>query len=106
MKFQIKEEELRLSGKIYINDAERLLEVLTEYIQERKETAKIDLAEVEAMDITALQLLVAAKRTAKQAHKSFELSGVTGKLRETFELSGLDFLHSAPASAGSAGRGL
>ena len=90
MDFQVKDEELCLVGQISINDAESLIKILTEYIQAQKEIVKINLADVETMDTTILQVLVAAKRTTKQADKRFELLGVKGELRETFELAGMD----------------
>ncbi len=90
MNFQVEDEKLRLAGQISINDAESLVKILTEYIQAQKEIVKINLADVETMDTTILQVLVAAKRTTKQADKRFELLGVKGELRETFELAGMD----------------
>jgi anti-anti-sigma factor len=90
MDFQVKDEELRLAGQISINDVESLVKVLTEYIQAQKEIVKINLADVETMDIIILQMLVAAKKTTKQADKRFELFNVKSDLRETFELAGMD----------------
>lgn len=90
MDFQIETEELHLAGKISINDVELLMEILTQYIQTQKEIIKINLAEVETMDIMVLQVLIVAKRITKQTDKLFELWGVAGELREIFELSGMD----------------
>ena len=92
MEFQSDTEQLRLKGKISINDAESLVNVLMQYIQTQQEIVKINLAEVETMDIMALQVLIAAQRTTKQANKRFELLNIKDKLCKTFELSGMDFI--------------
>lgn len=103
MNFQIEMEELRLAGKISINEVEQLMEILTQYIQSQPKTVKINLADVETMDIMALQVLIVAKRTSKQTNKLFELCGIKEELREIFALSGMDFVlkiyQSQPSSA-------
>ncbi|MFH1148080.1 MAG: STAS domain-containing protein [Pseudomonadota bacterium] len=77
---------LILQGQIGISEGSELRESLKEFIQ--SEQAEIDMGEVTDIDVSALQLLIAARKSAGRDGKTIHVTSVSGSCRETFKLAG------------------
>ncbi|HWR72770.1 MAG TPA: STAS domain-containing protein [Nitrospirota bacterium] len=69
-----KEGELVISGSLTVDNAGRLRKALLDSI-ERHEDVGLDIAEDAVLDLSFLQLLCSAHRTAVAAKKSFKIRG-------------------------------
>ena len=73
---------LQIAGTLDIYSADAFREELVRHVQARPSVA-LDLSAVEACDITGLQLLCSAAKTAAADGKRFEIAAVSTALTET-----------------------
>ncbi|MEO5363093.1 MAG: STAS domain-containing protein [Magnetococcus sp. DMHC-8] len=84
---------LRLSGTLCLAGVDELVRGLQAHIADAAApVVRVDLAGVVDVDTAALQVLVAARRTAEQAGKSLVLSSANETVRDRLRLTGLLFL--------------
>ena len=80
---------LKLSGVLKVSAADELHAVLDRYVQANHEV-RLDVSEVEACDITAIQLLYSAEKTAKGTGKLFLLGEPSAAMVRAFEDCGVN----------------
>jgi len=90
MDFQIESGKLYLYGKIVREDLAELIPVFSEYVKNQEENVTFDLEAVDSIDTLVLQTLIAVKRSAKQARKSFKLTNISQEVSDIFKISGMD----------------
>lgn len=86
---------LKLSGELRISVAEELRAALLDLVCTASRPI-VDLSEVTQCDITGLQLLISAGRTAERSAKPFELVRMPAAVREAREALGLPMPQGAP----------
>ena len=69
-------DSLKLTGSLDIYSAESLRDVLLKHAESSR-SISIDLSAVEVCDVTGLQLLYSARRSAEAANKSFLITSVS-----------------------------
>ena len=83
--------ELKLEGRLLIQDAGNLKEVLVEALQ-NAETCLLDLDEVKVFDLSSIQLLYAFHLAAKKQNKMFSLKAECPRtFRDAVESAGLSW---------------
>ncbi|MBF0400186.1 MAG: STAS domain-containing protein [Magnetococcales bacterium] len=94
MNGQAEEGQLVLSGLLGLDQADSLVRLLRERITGTAagERVEVDLSGVTDVDTAALQIFVAARRTAEQSGKKLLLSSANDTLLDRFRLAGLEFL--------------
>lgn len=80
---------LRLEGEIDANVSHELKEVLSAALSSQRRDLLCDLAGVSMLDITAVQLLLSARREAHLAGITFVLSDVPANLEQSLADAGL-----------------
>lgn len=93
---------LKLTGALGIGEAEELRNALRDFVGEASAPI-VDLAEVDACDTAALQLLYSARKTADRSGKQFEFVGASAAIRDIGATLGLT-LTEAPDDAVGANR--
>jgi len=63
----------RLSGRLTINEAEALRDVLVGWLAEGRDL-RLETRDLEAVDVAGLQLLIAVRRSAERAGKAVRLA--------------------------------
>lgn len=82
---------MELPAIVNVVEAERIAEVLLERIN-AKERIAIDGSNVERIGLAGLQVLLAARRSAKAAGLSFTIEGCSDPLSDMANLANLDAL--------------
>jgi len=80
---------LRLSGRMYVEEAVQLRDSLSGYIEKGHRTFIIDLSDVDYIDSSGLGMLVAIHKKALQKGGSVIIKGINGLVKELFELTRL-----------------
>ncbi len=91
----------KIAGDLDIGAAEALRQALLDALQ-RNSSVTIDLTGVETCDTAALQLLYAARLSARQARRSFRVAGMSAAVLEAGAALGLPV---AELAANSGDRG-
>ena len=81
--------QVRLSGGIYVEEAARIRESLTGYIQEGRNRFTIDLGGVDYIDSSGLGMLIAIHKMTMQKGGGIVITGLKGLVRELFVLTRL-----------------
>ena len=76
--------------ELSIYDVESLHQAL--YQEFSGDALIIDMTNVKKVDMSIIQLLVAAKRSCEEVAKSFELKGVTPEALEIFKTAAVEYL--------------
>jgi anti-sigma B factor antagonist len=79
-----------LSGGMYVEGAEILREKLIKYMEEGQKHFLIKMNKVDYIDSSGLGVLVSIHKRTKQCNGSLAISGVTGFVKELFELTRLN----------------
>ncbi len=79
---------LKIAGALDIGEAEELHRILRDFVC-GESGAVVDLAEVEACDTAALQLLYSARKTAARASRKLQFVGLSAAVRNTAAELGL-----------------
>ncbi len=79
-----------LHGDCIVSDINRSYRTLVEAFQSEGSIV-IDLSKIEAADITLVQLIVSASKTATQQGREFSLISVPKIFEDTLLLAGVDF---------------
>lgn len=79
---------LRISGALDLSEAGALHQALSDYLANQSR-ATLDLSQVEACDVSALQLLCAAHKQALQSNQHFRLVAVSDVVQSTAAALGL-----------------
>ena len=99
MKFQITASKepntLRLAGELDLYSVETACEALLDHLA-RQPGLELDLSGVEACDTAGLQLLLAVRRSAAAASKSFAIHTPSPAIEQCGELLGLSLESLAP----------
>lgn len=80
----LKNESLTISGSLGLSEALQLQEKLLHFLQESA-SLTLEIGEIEVCDITALQLFIAARKTAAASGKTFVITGKTASLEDICE---------------------
>jgi len=72
-----------------IYDVEELKKTLIEELHVYKDVV-IDLSNIQKIDMPAIQLLLALKKSCKDMNKGFELKNIDENIYKAFQLSGCD----------------
>ena len=81
---------LSVKGNCLIQELQPLVKSLNEMIDSDRNSIMIDLAEVEAIDTAGVQLLAACRQSALAKGKTFQITSMSGTVREALEMSGLE----------------
>ena len=82
---------LAVAGHVTIQTSPALNKVLKSLFQDSEiTTIQVKLDEVEQMDLSGVAILIEGLRWSKRTAGSFILSGLTGTVRDVFELAKLD----------------
>ena len=81
---------IKLSGDIYTEEAVCFREKIMGDIEQGKKRFHIDLAAVRYIDSSGLGVLIAVQKKLAASGGQLILSGLTGGIREIFELTQLD----------------
>jgi anti-anti-sigma factor len=79
---------LKIAGAIDIYDANLLRERLQQYLEEHSEIL-LDLSDVESCDLSTIQLLYAAYKSAQKLNRQFSVVAISPAAGETFTRLGL-----------------
>lgn len=79
-----------LTGSIYVEDAAGLREQLIGYIDKGHSSFLINVARVDYIDSSGLGVLVAIHKRAVQSNGKVIIKGLTGVVKELFELTRLN----------------
>lgn len=78
---------LKLESGVGIAEGGQLKEFLIQLI--RSEKAEIDMSDAADIDVSVLQLVIAAKKSAERDGKTLCISGVSAGCRDTIVLAGM-----------------
>lgn len=81
---------VRLSGKLYVEEASTLREKMIEYTGIGYKDFIIDLTEVTYIDSSGLGVFVSIQKKAIQNGGGVKIKGLNGVVKELFELTRLD----------------
>lgn len=81
---------VNLSGELYVEGAEILREKLIRYMEEGQNHFWIKMDKVDYIDSSGLGVLVSIHKRTRQSSGSLVISGVTGFVKELFELTRLN----------------
>lgn len=81
---------IKLEGGLYVEDALLLRTKALAYFQEGHTNFLIDLSQVDYIDSSGLGVLVALQKRALEHHGKLQLHGLTGVVKELFELTRLN----------------
>jgi anti-anti-sigma factor len=79
---------LKISGTLDIGVAGELHRALRGFLETARNPV-LDLSEVDGCDVTGLQLLYSARKTAQGSSKALQFTGVSGPLEHSFGAAGL-----------------
>ena len=90
MKIESDQNQLKLSGSVFIQESELLMSALKELLRFDKRQIQINLDQVEAIDTGVLQILLAAQRSAKQQGKTLQFTPISAQVTSIMKKTGLD----------------
>lgn len=79
-----------LSGGMYVEGAEILREKLIKHMEDGQKHFLIKMGQVDYIDSSGLGVLVSIHKRTRQCNGSLVITGVTGFVKELFELTRLD----------------
>lgn len=90
---------LKVLGAMTIQHAASFRDEVIEYLSE-VDGITIDLTQVADCDAAGIQLLIAARNSASELGKSFNISGVSDSVKDAFFKAGLDSVGDTDLSRG------
>ena len=87
---------LRVSGEVVRGNAPEFKQQLTELLTQVEPALQVDLAGVDTLDTSGLQVLLATRTSALLKGQLLHLCNISEGVQQTLTRSGLDFLQTPP----------
>ena len=81
---------LNVKGNCLIQELQPLLKSLLELIDSDRNMIQIDLSEVGSIDTAGMQMLVACRQTVLEKGKAFQITGLSGPVKEALAMIGME----------------
>ena len=92
MDIELTSDGMKLTGNVVKEEINQLVDSLKTMLASEVITILVDLGAVEQLDVAALQVFIAAAKSADKSEKEIRFVSCNDSVKKTLELSGLEMM--------------